>query len=132
MSGQLISQNPDSSTMLAPSGPSGGLVCRYSGLNWKGQLHLLASARLTAFCARHLAALLSHLPVGPSGTVVCPRDDASADIIVLGYPHQASAMVQVSLSGCGTVTNGWFGRGSDPALTGALQALVGIPSPVRP
>jgi hypothetical protein len=66
--------------------------------------------------------------VGPPGPVVCPRDDGSADIIVLGYPHQASAMVQVSLSGCDVVTNGWFGRGSTSGLDGALAALVGRPS----
>jgi hypothetical protein len=124
MRGQLISHAPDSGSVLAPSRPTGGLVCRYSSLNFHGGLRLLASARLSAAQARHLADLLSNLPAS-QGAVSCPADDGAADIIVLDYAHQTSAMVQAGLSGCGIVTNGWFGRGSTPDLDGDLAALAG-------
>jgi hypothetical protein len=134
MHGQLISQNPHSSTELAPPDPDGGLVCRFSGLNTEHdhRLHRLATARITAGQGSHLAVLLSQLPAGLRGAQSCPADDGTADIVVLDYRHQASAMIQVGLSGCDIVTNGWFGRIVDPGLKAALKTLVGAPPPLRP
>ena len=88
---------------------------------------MLASAHLGARQAGTIADLLTKLPVG-HGTTACYNDDGARDVIVLTYAHQAAATVSADLSGCGGVTNGWFGRVSTTDLTSALSARVGAPS----
>lgn len=125
--GEVVSAAPDSGRMLASPQPAAGMLCRYSGIEYSRIEHLLASARLTAAQAQNIAALLSKLPA-LHGTVACPADNGARDLVVLTYTHQASAMIEVGLSGCGLVTNGWFSRVATHDLDSALAARVGGPS----
>jgi hypothetical protein len=125
--GEVVSAAPDSGRVLASPQPAAGLLCRYSGVRADGPERLLASARLTTAQAQDIASLLSKLPT-LYGTVACPDDTGARDIVLLTYAHQASVTVDVGLSGCGLVTNGWFSRVATPALDSALSARVGAPS----
>lgn len=128
--GEVASAAPDSGRVLASPQPAAGLLCRYSGYSGvraDGPERLLASARLTTAQAQDIASLLSKLPAF-YGTFACPEDTGARDIVLLTYAHQASVTVDVGLSGCGLVTNGWFSRMATPALDSALSARVGAPS----
>ena len=98
---------------LLPAGqPSGGLRCRYDGLNgdpW----HLVAAQRLSTAAARRTASQMASLPLGqPAGEIVnCPMDDGSAEVLVLAYPNRPDVDLWVALNGCGGVSNGYLSAG---------------------
>jgi hypothetical protein len=98
---------------LLPAGqPSGGLRCRYDGLNghpW----HLVTAQRLSAAAARKTASQMAGLPLShPGGEVVnCPMDDGSAEVLVLAYPNRPDVDLWVALNGCGGVSNGYLTAG---------------------
>lgn len=99
----------DLSDQLVPPGePSGGLICRYDGMN--GDRYALASSkRLDTSGAIRLAGALRAVRLSRrSGTTVrsCTPIDGSADVLVLSYPGQPDAPVWVSVGGCGRVSNG--------------------------
>jgi hypothetical protein len=95
---------------LLPAGqPSGGLRCRYDGLNghpW----HLVAAQRLSAAAARQTASQMASLPLShPAAEVVnCPMDDGSAEVLALAYPGRPDVDLWVALNGCGGVSNGYI------------------------
>jgi hypothetical protein len=98
---------------LLPSGvPVGGLRCRYDGANghpW----HLVSETRLAASAARQEAATMSALPLAHvvGGTVSCPMEDGSAEIVVLAYAGRPDIDLWVTLGGCGGVSNGYITAG---------------------
>lgn len=118
--GTVDSKASGATTTLTPSHPTGGLVCRYSG---NGQ-RLLASAHLSAKAAERIAMLLDGLP-GGQGNVSCPNDSGGRDVLAFAYHGQSDGNVEVSLSGCGDVTNGHIGRQSTRTLISALTAVTG-------
>lgn len=99
---------------LLPAGkPTGGLRCRYDGLNghpWQ----LVAARRLTAGQARQKARSLARIPLShPDGAVVnCPMDDGSAEVLVLVYPGRPDVDLWIKLNGCGGTSNGSIIAGS--------------------
>jgi hypothetical protein len=93
---------------LLPAGqPSGGLRCRYDGLNGR-PWHLVAAQRLSAAVARQAASQMASLPLShPEGEVAsCPMDDGSAEVLALAYPDLPDVDLWVALNGCGGVSNG--------------------------
>jgi hypothetical protein len=98
---------------LLPAGqPSGGLRCRYDGLNgdpW----HLVAAQRLSAAAARQTASQMAGLPLShPADAVVnCPMDDGSAEVLALAYRGRPDVDLWVVLNGCGGVSNGYLTAG---------------------
>jgi hypothetical protein len=98
---------------LLPAGqPSGGLRCRYDGLNghpW----HLVAAQRLSAAAARQTASQMASLPLSQPAAevVICPMDDGSAEVLALAYPDRPDVDLWVALNGCGGVSNGYITAG---------------------
>jgi hypothetical protein len=115
--------------MMAPSGATSMLACRYSGLNAKRRLALRSSGLVTnrarlnkvinAFDALRL------LPA----SVHCPSDDGSEILTVLAYPRGRRVRVVLRLTGCQMVFNGNLIRttanigGPNPAGVRLLRAL---------
>lgn len=98
---------------LVPAGaPTGGLVCRYNGLNGRAW-HLRGSRRLTPGQARHLARVVARTPLShvDGGASSCPADDGSARFTALEYPGRPDVDLMVSLGGCGGISNGFIEGG---------------------
>jgi hypothetical protein len=98
---------PDLDAALVPEGaPTGGLVCRYVGLNGK-RWTLQADQKLTAATAARIAdaarrVRLAHAIGGAHG---CPADDASATLIVLSYAGR-DVNLWLKRAGCAWIANG--------------------------
>jgi hypothetical protein len=98
--------------LVPPGLPSSGLRCRYDGMN--GHPFQLAQQQLlSAAQARAIALSMARTPLSHTigGTVICPMDDASAELIVLAYPGRPDVDLWAYLSGCGGVSNGFISAG---------------------
>lgn len=95
---------------LVPAGaPTGGLVCRYNGLNGR-RWRLRSATRLTGEQARRRARSLARMPLGhvDGGAMSCPADDEPASFIALAYPGRPDVDLMVSPGGCGGTSNGFI------------------------
>jgi hypothetical protein len=98
--------------LLPPGPPAAGLRCRYDGINghpWR----LVASQRLTAPAARQAARSMAARPLSHTdgGSVACPADDGSAEVLALAYPGRPGIDLWIKLNGCGGVSNGHIATG---------------------
>jgi hypothetical protein len=98
---------------LVPAGrPSAGLECRYYGMNGR-PFRLRSQQRLTAAAASRVAASMARLPLSHEigGVMMCPFDDASAELVALSYPGQPDVDLWIWLNGCGGTSNGYIVAG---------------------
>jgi hypothetical protein len=99
----------DLTDRLVPAAdPTGGLICRYDGLNGT-RFRLTAGRRLGAPAAAQVARALRALPLSHSQTAMlqpCPFQDGRAVAIALSYPGQPDVAIWWSASGCQRVANG--------------------------
>ena len=98
--------------LLPPGQPTAGLRCRYDGLNghpWR----LVAAQRLTTPAARQAATSMAHRPLSHTdgGSVNCPEDDGSAQVLALAYRGRPDIDLWIKLNGCGGVSNGHITTG---------------------
>jgi hypothetical protein len=120
--------------VLAPPGAGTIRLCRYSGLNARPPLALVASRRLESRrLVRRLVREFDRLPA-LRGVVACPNDDLSQIIALLSYPAGRLVSINVGLSGCALVTNGSVHRTAagfgtpppfGPQLVAQLEQLAG-------
>ena len=94
--------------LLPGPAPTGGLVCRYAGLNATVPLHLTATQRLDAARAAALATRVLALPLGHADGEVrsCPGDDGAAVLVALAYPARDDVDLWITTAGCTSVANG--------------------------
>lgn len=108
--GKSASLNTHSGTddEFVPGAPDRLLLCRYWGLNHGSRSLTLATKRLLREPGRVdlYARTLDHLQPWPEGTYACPEDDGSRILALFGYPEEAPAVVEISLTGCEGVANG--------------------------
>jgi len=106
---------PALTTALLPSQPpTGGLVCRYDGLN--GQTFAVTSqTTLDAASAAALAAEFGRLPLShTNGDVAnCPMDDGAVTLVVFAFDGRTDVGLWVKTSGCQTVANGFIVTAND-------------------
>lgn len=97
-----------SGTFLPPQDPTGGLICRYYGLN--GQpFQLKSQSVLDATDALAQAGAMRQVPLTCAfcdGTYSCPMDDGSIDVVVFNYTDRPDVAVWVKANGCRTMSNG--------------------------
>ena len=98
--------------LLPPGPPVAGLRCRYDGANghpWR----LVAARRLTAPAARQAARSMARRPLSHTdgGSVNCPADDGSAEVLALAYRGGSDIDLWIKLNGCGGVSNGHITTG---------------------
>jgi hypothetical protein len=98
--------------LLPPGPPTAGLRCQYDGLNghpW----HLVAATRLTARAARQAARSMARLPLSHTdgGSMSCPMDDLSFEVLALAYPGRPDVDLWIKLNGCRGVSNGYITAG---------------------
>jgi hypothetical protein len=96
-------------TLLPAAAPAAGLTCVYYGLNGH-PFRLRSQAALDAAAAGKLAAAVSAIPLAHliGGTVNCPFEDGSAEIVVLSYPGRPDVDLWQYLGGCGSTSNGFI------------------------
>jgi hypothetical protein len=106
----VTNQGADLGRRLLPrAAPTAGLECRYNGLDGR-PFHLRGQSRLTAMAARKVARSMQQLPLSHTdgGTVSCPMDDESAEIIALSYAGRPAVDLWVKLNGCRYAGNGFI------------------------
>lgn len=101
---------PPLDSSLLPSGsPSGGLVCKYYGLNGQAfaleQSTAMDSGAASAFSASVGRLELGHID-GRVGS--CPADDASAIVVALVYPDGRTVDLWMATAGCARISNGYI------------------------
>jgi hypothetical protein len=92
---------------LAPPGATAIRLCRYNALGTRPLRGLARSALVTS--ARTVQAIVSELdqlPPLPRGVFSCPADDGAEIEALLAYAGGNGVVVQIDLTGCGTVSNG--------------------------
>lgn len=140
--------DPALTRVLAPTGATTGLICRYAsdnrmyfspGANTDVDTpapmpvpNLRASAVLTEGKAASLSGVAAATSIAPVvGSYSCPSDDAGhLVLIVLGYPSRSDVDLWYSDSGCQVADNGYVSAfllaGGD--FGGAVDAMVARPS----
>lgn len=95
--------------LLPTPAPTAGLECRYYGLNGR-PFRLRGQTRLTVAAAGKVARAMQRLSLSHTvgGSVSCPMDDESAEIIVLSYADRPAVDLWVKLNGCQYVANGFI------------------------
>ncbi|MBI1377005.1 MAG: hypothetical protein GC157_05935 [Frankiales bacterium] len=118
-------RNPgrDLSGALLPDGaPTGGLVCRYAGMNDARPGRLDTSTTLGPAAAQALARRVSALPLAhDDGPRSCPSSDGSLALVALSYAERPDVDLAVT-GGCGAVANGTIMA----AYLDAAQVLAGV------
>ena len=123
---------PPARTQLAPPGALQIRLCRYSGLNQTRPAGRLLRSRLLTNRAvvAELVREFDGLGSAPPGPVACPNDDGSIIRALLTYPLGQSVTIQVSRTGCQSVTNGdvtavanGYGTPAGPRLERRLDSL---------
>jgi hypothetical protein len=95
--------------LLPAAAPTGGLECRYNGLNGPA-FRLHSVTRLDAAQARRLAAVMTARPLSHAdgGVSSCGLDDETTEVIALSYPHRADVDLWDKVNGCPFVSNGYI------------------------
>jgi hypothetical protein len=103
-----LNENPESDDALVPGEPARLLLCRYWGLNYKGQSLRLAKRKLITDPAavRPIADGLNDLPLFPDGDFACPADEGARTYARFAYPDDPQVVVELSSEGCPAATNG--------------------------
>ncbi len=130
---------PDLRGRLLPRSvePTGGLVCRYDGMNGRPFM-LRRQTRLTEAEARRLAAVVDALPLShlDGGVAHCPAADGTAAVLALAYPGRPDVDLWADLNGCATVANGDILTAGNlsQAIDGVAQSGVSpvVPAPGTP
>jgi len=104
--------------LLPPQAPTGGLVCRYYGMNDRPYA-LKSQAVLDSGGATALAQEIQRLPLThTNGDIIfCPMDDGAATVVVLAYPHRGDVDLWVRTTGCQTIANGYILTANDGTIT---------------
>jgi hypothetical protein len=112
------------STMVPAGTPTGGLLCRFAGLNDKTPLALSAHRVLDAADAIRLADAARRVPLAHviEGVHSCPMDDARAVLLVLSFPGRPDTDLWVTTSGCTWVANGHIGGAAGDFVSALNQA----------
>jgi len=105
----------DLDKVLAPKDPTGGLICRYTGLNGEPNggrpMTLYKTVRVSTTNALRLADALDRIPDVPKGTIYhCPNDVAQYDILILSYANRADVDIRIDRGGCRQITNEYASR----------------------
>jgi hypothetical protein len=114
--------------MVPAADPTGGLVCRYNGLNGT-RFALGGSTRLDRVAATRVAQALARLRLSHmAGTLIrpCPMDDGSVIVLALSYAGQPDVAVWFRSRGCQ-----WVSNGAITAEAGDLGETVDAVSPPR-
>jgi len=103
-------------SVLAPSEPTRGLICRFSpseGIQDPHVLHgvLYRTRILTHGEATELVADLDTLRPIPQGVFMCPSDSERDEIIVFAYRDRPDVDLWYSAEGCSSVNNGYTIKG---------------------
>ncbi len=112
--------------LVPAASPTGGLLCRYAGLNGK-PFGLIAGRTLGADAARHINTLASRISLdhlNDEAPWSCPADDGSATVVVLAYRGRADVDLWLPRRGCITLSNGHIQTANFPAGLGDLVAAV--------
>jgi hypothetical protein len=110
----------DLDSALVPAGtPTGGLLCRFAGLNGRTPLGLAAEKALDAADAIRLADAARRVPLAHviEGAHSCPMDDARAVLLVLSSPGRPDTDLWVTTSGCTWIANGHISGGAGDFVT---------------
>ncbi|MCL2463863.1 MAG: hypothetical protein FWF28_02175 [Micrococcales bacterium] len=104
-------------TLVPPQQPTGGLVCRYFGMN-DHPFALESHAVLGATEAEALAEKIGNLPLSHTDgdLVSCPFDDASTTVVAFAFPGRADVDLWVKANGCQTVANGFILAANDGTI----------------
>lgn len=105
----FASRTAGASAALVPGRPQAVLLCRYSGLNARPPLTLVAHRLLNAAATTSLARELNALP-RKTGLFQCPVDVGTAVVAFFRYRAMADDPVKIGLSGCQQVSNGHLNR----------------------
>jgi hypothetical protein len=140
--------NPGASVggQLAPTGPQGGLICRFhfeSVASGTGAVATTSSSDslivygqtvLTGQQATRLVGAIDAVSLdAPQGVRVCPNDLGSASIIVFGYTRGPDIDLWYHDSGCKALDNGVIGafEGGNPPFYQMLDPMIEQFSPYQ-
>ncbi len=100
-----LNANPGTDDELVPGEPDRLLICRYWGLGRSERLAVKRQFREPSK-VREYAADLDNLEPWPEGEYSCEEDDGARTLALFGYPEEAPAVVEISLTGCPSALNG--------------------------
>jgi hypothetical protein len=107
---EKASPDPSTASLLVPPRPTGALICRYWGINDRGQRPAaLAGARPVndSGSLARLVARLDALPPFPGQPAPsCPALGGRSEVIYFHYAAAADDPVRIVRQGCAAVSNG--------------------------
>ena len=117
---------------MLPGGSVGARACRYSGLNDKPPINVVASQLLTPTQITALTAAIEESKIVPPGEEFsCAGDDGSVDAISFTYPTGPIVRIIRQNGGCQFLENGVIAAFTDGAVTNQLNVIFSTAGPTH-